>query len=63
MWLVYNEPDLHGQNHRVYITKADAIKQRKEYCVSRGWEEPSDDVALYDFKVINWAWEMADEPR
>jgi hypothetical protein len=63
MWLVYNEPDLHGQNHRVYTTKADAIKQTNEYYVSKGFKKLGDDEALYEFKIINWAWEVTDEPK
>jgi hypothetical protein len=63
MWLVYNEPDLHGQNHRVYITKADAINRINECYVRKGLEKLDDDVALDEFRVVYWAWEIADEPK
>lgn len=58
-WLQYNDLQSHGRHGLISISKKAAIKYQREVTrQTHSIEYESDQQALDDFIVVNWAWEI-----
>ena len=53
--IVWNEPDENGQNKVFKISKEEAIEIQKASAKRFGIAYESDEQALSDFIIVNWA--------